>query len=166
MWYSIFITCCDSCCHQIESDLNYYLVKLWFLFYCLSECYLNAYLVRICLYLVDIVLPNKSIKKKQSIIVSRSQEALPVVGLPKHLTCLPEVPDRSSTCSVGIYGISWFEVLFWKVHNSNHVYFYGEQLICLFHGDNHWEKKSSIRQMAKYHIRSAYKNNYRSLREI
>ena len=43
---------------KIESDLNYYLVKLWFLFYCLSECYINAYLVRNCLYLVDIVLPN------------------------------------------------------------------------------------------------------------
>ena len=72
MWYSIFITCCDFCCHQIESDLNYYLVKLWFLFYCLSECYLNAYLVRNCLYLVDIVLPNQSINQS----INQSSSAL------------------------------------------------------------------------------------------
>ena len=54
------------------------------------------------------------IQTLQTIIIGRSQEALPVVGLPKHLTCLPEVPDRSTI----IYGICWFEVLFWKGHNG------------------------------------------------
>ena len=98
---------------------------------CMIQCYLllkNILRKWVC----DILHKYRSdrIQWLQTIIVSRSEESLPVVGLPKHLTCLPEVPDRSTLCSVGIYGICWFEVLFWKGHNGFNTLTVNSWFVC------------------------------------
>ena len=40
-----------------------------------------------------------TIQTLQTIIISRSKKALPVVGLPEHLSSLPEALDRGTICS-------------------------------------------------------------------
>ena len=110
------------------------------------------------------------IQTLQTIIISCSQEALPVVGIPKHLTCLPEVPDRSTICSGGIYRICWFEVLFWKGHNG---------FKSCAHLQNSWfvysiapgttEKKNfhtTTQREWQNTTSDRHKNNYRILRDI
>ena len=111
----------------IKEDVMWVIISAWYIKNILRK------------WVCDILHKYRSdrIQWLQTIIVSLNQEALPVIGLPKHLTCLPEVPDRSTLCSVGIYGICWFEVLFWKGHNGFKS--------CVL-GTGTTEKKTSIRQ--------------------